>query len=115
MTYLLLTALYGILTAATFGYFLSHGRPEISRRALQAVAAIAWPVYWPAFHGIEASIAMVKPTVENVYVFVTLMFPAFYLFHYWDGCEGFRACITVFLKAVLWAPFWPAYMVASAM
>jgi hypothetical protein len=106
-------AVYGACALMTFGFFLRHGRPALKRRCLQAGAAALWPIYWLGFPTPKELLAVLaSDEVSTLYLFISLFFPAFYLYRTADACTAFWSCAVVIFKALIWAPFWPAYLVA---
>lgn len=102
----------------TFGYFLRHGRSDLSRRIIQVVAASGWPAYWLLFHRPAILLRSFVDTFlfseqfKKFYGTFAILFVPYYVYGTWDACSGV-GCSLVFMKALLWAPFWPAYLLAS--
>lgn len=44
--------------AFTLIYLIRVGRPALSRRILQLIAAAGWPAYWLAVQGVDVSMRM---------------------------------------------------------
>jgi hypothetical protein len=113
-----LALLYCCGALATYGFLLRNGRSGWQRRFLQAIAALFWPAYWLVFckisdlYGHFVDHFLLSERSFTVYLIFAVFFPAYYLHKFWGGCEG-NSCIFVVGKAVAWAPFWPAYVIAS--
>jgi hypothetical protein len=137
------TVLYGVsayilIFLITLGYLIRHGRSSMRRRLLQAVAAIAWPLYWLVIIGVPGTIAVLlsavgeilcsvvslfsmadrslgRPgeTLRWVYFLLMVGFPLFYIYGHWKIDSSWWSDVVVIAKAVLWAPFWPVYLVGS--
>ncbi len=115
---------YGFVGVATFGHLWRHGRSDLRHRAVYCLAALAWPVYWLVIYGVEASvrtaIAPLKASLETVepvtvaagavWCLGALFFPAFYIARHWETCETWDCSLGIVAKALIWTPFWPAYL-----
>jgi hypothetical protein len=115
-----LGGLYGAAILSTFGYFLRNGRDGVKRRALQVVASAGWPIYWLTFHNPAAlfntfvDAFLFSEQFKTIYWSFGILFIPFYIYGAWDACTG-AWCSLVITKAVIWAPFWPAYWLASSL
>ena len=103
---------------ATYGFLLRNGRSGWKRRLLQAIAALFWPGYWLIVCNVTDLYTyfvdhfLLSERSFTVYLIFAVFFPAYYLHKFWDSCES-NSCAFVVGKALAWAPFWPAYVIAS--
>ena len=104
----MVVAAYAYMSLVTLCYLMRHGRRGPIPRLRQIMAASAWPVYWPLFHGAAA-------TAVPAYWMGVAIFPGFYLYIYGDRCEGALACAQTFGKSLGWAFLWPGYALGSMM
>jgi hypothetical protein len=115
-------AAYAVMGLLSAGYAL---RASGRHRWIEAFAAAAlWPIYWLGYVGPTEMLrrlvaafftedgAVLVFALIAVYTFVVLMFPAYYIAKSWEACSG-SGCAAVIAKAVIWAPFWPAYLLAA--
>jgi hypothetical protein len=129
---------YFLIFSITLGYLIRHGRNSWPRRILQLLAALAWPLYWPVIVGVPGTIAILLSAVGDVlrsgsslfattdealgrpgetlrwlYFLPLVGFPMFYIYGHWKVDDSWANAPIVIMKAFLWAPFWPVYLIAS--
>jgi hypothetical protein len=129
---------YFVIFSITLGYLIRFGRKSMPRRGLQLLAALAWPLYWPVVIGIPGTIAMLLSAIGDVlrsvcslvattdevlgrpgetlrwlYFLPLAGFPPFYIYGHWKIDDSWANAFIVIIKALLWAPFWPVYLIAS--
>lgn len=125
---LLIIGAYITVMLTTAGY-LRRATPPISNRRV-VLGAVLWPAYWLVCVGPVSSLKVIITSISDLlmalllvlhraledkstfsaYLAVMLMFPALYLYLYWDSAQSWGVVV---IKALVWAPFWPAYLVAS--
>lgn len=107
-------AVYLVMALITAGHLWRYGRSQLSRRALQLVAAILWPLYWIFAFGIVGTIDVF---VKSLIAFVAVVYA---------GIEavvvGFFRLIAAVMISIerpviaLWSVatvFFPAYYLAT--
>ncbi len=105
---------YAAIALMTFGHFLRHGRKTLVRRCVYGVAAVAWPIFWLVVPPPKILFGIMwSDEVIGLYAVTATLFPAFYLYQAADQCTSIGPCAFAIFKAVLWAPFWPAYLIAA--
>ena len=62
----ILALLYAGGFVFTLLYLMQAGRSGLKRRLMQTAAAIGWPAYWLAFHGLKGSATMLLRVVSFV-------------------------------------------------
>jgi hypothetical protein len=133
-------ALAGYLfgTMVTLGHLFRTGRLGARRRLLQVGASILWPLYWICVYGVIGTTKIMADAVSTLVLIILslvesvinglvrvanvaieplaalwaiglIAFPAFYLGTQWGICS-MPLCWDTIAKAIIWAPFWPVYL-----
>ena len=122
-TLITVCAAYAAMGLLSAGYALRWSRRQ--HCLVEAVLAAAlWPAYWLVYIGPTEMLrrliaafftedgAVLVFGLAAVYCFILLMFPAYYISKSWDTCSG-SGCLWMIARAVIWAPFWPAYLLSA--
>jgi hypothetical protein len=124
MNAILITAggAYAVMGLISAGYALRSQGPR--SYVLGFAVVLLWPIYWlvdvgpteilrrlvAAFFTEDGAVSIF--CLIALYGLIVLMFPAYYIAKTWDACAGL-GCVGILAKAAIWAPFWPAYLLAA--
>jgi hypothetical protein len=104
--YFVPACVYAAFSLLTWLFLLRHGRASVTRRGLQVVAAVAWPLYWPLIHGPIGSIRKLVRLVILVWVLGAIVYPFYFLYRDSEPCN-WSLCADRFLKSVVVGSVWP--------
>lgn len=131
MVYAYAAAAYLTVALATFGYYSRTYYFDRRKMRQGVIFGLAWPIYWPVIHGVAPSLVLLLDALGRtaraarlfvneaagtvacvtfvVWGFGIILAPSVMLYFTWDGSWPPVA------KALLWAPFWPGYVLARCL
>jgi hypothetical protein len=112
-------ATYAFFAVATFGHLYRHSnlRRSLPTQLKMLTLAMLWPVYWLVAHGVggtlRRAVEATGPGFEMLglaWFLAALCFPAYYIAVFWSSARDWGERVAIIVKAIAWAPFWPAYL-----